>query len=817
MRHLATFMAVFMAAAGFLFAADSYAISTIVGGNFAGDGGPAVSALLFNVEGLVFDGGGSLYIADSTDHRVRRVSPTGIIATVAGNGQAGFTGDGGPATEASLNSPYGLAVDAKGNLYIADLGNGRVRRVSPDGVIRTVAAEPLKSPRNVVAVPDGSLYISDYELHRVFRLSADGKLAPISLAVQYPAGLARDREGNLYVADSGNRRVWRVTAEGRVAVLAGAFDSPIGTPTGVAVDRDGSLYILDADASKVMRREENGQFSTRMEAAGLRDIALDALGNLYAGGGNRVVRATSTGPPATAAGGNTPGEVREREDALQTRLTTPIGIALDAGGNLYIAEQRAKRVRRVDGKGQVETLLKEPAVRDPVAVVADRDGGLRIADFSANRILAVSSSGVVTTLAGTGAAGYSGDGDAASKAKLDRPRGMAFGPEGSLYFADSGNHAIRRISSTGVIATVAGTGQRGSEGDGGRATAARLNNPTGIAFDARGALYIADAGNNWIRRVSADGFISTVKTGTDLTFPTALAVDVSGALFIADSYGHRVLRLAAGGPAETIGGDGSAGFAGDGGPAAKARFNVPVSLAIDSSGGIVVADLENQRIRKLTPKAESTQPVSEPTTPAPAPAPPAPAELVIWSAATLRPTFIAPGQLIAIPGKPPSKPEVRFDQKAAASVTVLPDRLVVRAPVELGTEVEVELRSDGAAIGRTRAAVVDAAPAFFTRDSGTGPVTAILPDGSSTSESNPAPRGSTVTLYATGEGRAAPIRVQVGTSEAEILWSGPAPGFPGVYQLNVRLPGLFSPAGTRPIRLYTGSAASPPGTTIALR
>ena len=158
---------------------QTYTVTTVAGSDWVGDQGPATRALLFQVEGLATDFTGNLYIADAQDHRVRRVSLAGTISTIAGTGQSGFSGDGGPAVAAQLNAPYGLAFDNRGNLYIADLGNARVRRVAPDGTITTIASTPLISPRNVAVDSMGDLYISDFDGQKIYRIGSDGVLNPI--------------------------------------------------------------------------------------------------------------------------------------------------------------------------------------------------------------------------------------------------------------------------------------------------------------------------------------------------------------------------------------------------------------------------------------------------------------------------------------------------------------------------------------------------------------------------------------------------------------------------------------------------------------
>src|SRR5437867_2170289 len=316
---------------------------------FSGDGGPAVSARLSYPGNLVVDGGGNLYIADWGNDRIRKVNTDGIISTIAGNGKEGFEGDGGPATSASLNGPRGVAVDPAGNVYIADRGNSRIRKVDTVGLISTIAGSGTSG------------------------CSVDG--GPATAASCAPYRVARDSAGNLYVADGSSRRIRKVSAAGIITTVAGR-----GT----------------------------GQSS-------------------------------GDGGPATLA-----------------ELIQPLSVAVDPGGNVYIA-----------------------------------DGG-------SNRILKVNTTGIISTIAGNGKRGFNGDGGPATSASLYYPRGVAVDPAGNVYIADAGNLRIRKVDTAGIITTIAGNGKEGFSGDGGAATSAELSLPVGVAVDGAGKVDIGDEGRNRI-------------------------------------------------------------------------------------------------------------------------------------------------------------------------------------------------------------------------------------------------------------------------------------------------------------------------------
>jgi uncharacterized protein (TIGR03437 family) len=252
----------------------------------------------------------------------------------------------------------------------------------------------------------------------------------------------------------------------------------------------------------------------------------------------------------------------------------------------------------------------------PRGVAVDAFGSLFIADSGNDRIRKVSSGGIITTVAGSGANGFSGDGGPATSASMDQPRGVAVDSSGNLFFADYYNERIRKVSSGGVITTVAGNGKFGFAGDGGPATSASLNSPTGVALDASGNLYIADRDNQRIRKVSASGIITTFAgNGTAsfsgdggpaasaaLNYPTSVAVDASGNLFIIDRENHRVRKVSANGVITTVAGNGTASFSGDGGPATSASFNFDLdgAVAVDLAGNLFIADSYSNRIRKVS-------------------------------------------------------------------------------------------------------------------------------------------------------------------------------------------------------------------------
>ena len=454
----------FFVALARVYKVDSSGIITTVAGDgtsvYFGDGGPAITGI--TPGDIAVDSAGNLYIADGGVW-IRKVSG-GIITTVAGNGTNGYSGDGGQAVNAQI-SCAGIAIDAAGNLYFTDSQNYRVRRIS-GGVITTVAGN------------GNSLY------------SGDGGAATV--AGLSPGAVAVDGAGNLYVVDQLAYRVRKVSPGGIITTVAGdgtsgysgdgglATAARLNDPLGLAVDGAGNLYISDYN-SAVVRRVTSGIITT-VAGNGTRGysgdggsalnaqlspaaVAADSAGNVYVSDSNNSVRKIAGGIITTIAGGGTgSGPLGDGGPATLASLNAPLGVTVDTSGNYYIADTGNNRIRQV-------------------------------------------SKGIITTVAGNGIAGYSGDGGMATNAQVNQPSRVAVDPSGNLYIADTKNHRVREVSG-GVITTLAGTGAAGFTGDGGLATSAALNSPSGVAVDGGGNVYIADTGNNRIRKVSG-GVITT--------------------------------------------------------------------------------------------------------------------------------------------------------------------------------------------------------------------------------------------------------------------------------------------------------------------
>ncbi len=331
---------------------------------------------------------------------------------------------------------------------------------------------------------------------------------------------------------------------------------------------------------------------------------------------NEIVRAEYThvlaGVITTVAGADTQGFSGDGGAATSAQLSGPVGVVIDSSGNLYISDYNNNRIRKVDTSGNISSTVAGTLNR-PIGVAIDSGGNLYIADYNNHRIRKVDISGNISTVAGT-TRGFSGDGGAATSAQLNSPQSVEIDSSGNLYIADSSNHRIRKVDINGNISTVAGTSTSGFSGDGGAATSAQLNFPQGVEIDSSGNLYIADYNNHRIRKVDISGNISTVAgttrgfsgdggaaTSAQLNRPTGVEIDGSGNLYISDNTNNRIRKVDISGNISTVAGTGTGGFSGDGGAATSAQLNRPTDVEIDGSGNLYIADTNNHRIRKVAP------------------------------------------------------------------------------------------------------------------------------------------------------------------------------------------------------------------------
>ncbi|MEO8097164.1 MAG: hypothetical protein ABI811_05640 [Acidobacteriota bacterium] len=806
--------------------AQYYITSTVAGNGqvpFQGTGGLATSANLISPRWVTVDTAGNIFIADTYHHQIFRVNGAGIITVVAGNGKQGFSGDSGAAAQAQLDTPAGLVVDSTGNLFICDLANNRIRKVT-GGAISTVASIP--GPTGIAVDPGGILYVSQSAAHTIRKVlpdgtntifagtgtagySADGGQATLAGLFQ-PSGVELDAAGNLFVADFGNHRVRKITPQGVISTVAGngtaggtgdgglatlaSFDGPLD----VAVGTDNTLYISDASTAKVRAVNGAGVVSqvTASGFGGLSGIAVDNQNNIFiaATASRQVMRIT--GQTATAIAGALPnGTVGNNVPATSVGLLVPFGVAVDATGILYLSDFADSRIRRVSETGIITTVLGSgiyggtngtvsvAEIGAPRGLTFDPAGNLFISS-GLNNVRKLTPAGIVSTVATT----------------LSNPLAVASDAAGNIFIADTLNNRIRRVdAATGTLTTIAGGDTAEFSGDNGPASLARIFQPRGVAFDRSGNLYIADTGNNRVRKVTPGGTISTVAGNGTSGFAgdggpatlasvgaSAVAFDVTGNLYILGNARIRKVDAATG-VISTIAGNGVAAFSGDGALATNASFDTMTSLAIDASGNIYVADSGNWRIRKLTPAQIVTEGVA--------------------NGGTLRAGGVAPGEIVSIFGfdlGPASTGGVTLDANGRVSTLVggtqvffdgVPAPLLYVSPGQVNAVVpygvtapstQLKVVYQGKTTNTVTVPVVASSPGIFAITNQNGSVNTAA---------NPASAGSVLVLYATGEGQTLPagvdgnvsnavypkpilpVTVQIGGRVSEVQYAGAAPGF----------------------------------------
>ncbi len=543
-----------------IYKVDSQGIMTSIAGQdvpgFEGDGGPATSALLYGPRGMAFDSLGNFYFSEYGAWRIRKIDKAGIISTIAGAGTGpGPIRDGGPATSAIVGA-LSLAFDAEDNLFISDYENNRIRKIDTKGMITTVAG-------------NGSV-----------GFSGDGREG-INAQLGLPMSIAIASNGLLLIADTANYRVRRLGGGGIIFTIAG-IDMPdrnvvsgIGSPRGLAVDSDGNTYIGDSDRilklgpdGIITKIAGNGQWNTTTDSgpaasSAVRPIAMhfDPNGNLIFTEDLQVRRISTNGLVTTIAGDNSYGVSGDGIRAVDAKITGAWGITLDSAGNIFFAEPPLGRIRKISVAGLITTIAgggtdgtsegiaANAAKIFPDDVAVDAAGNVFFSERQNNRVRKISG-GVVRTVAGTGHAGFSGDNGSATAADLYHPLYLTVDAAGNLYISDQGNNRIRKVSTDGIITTIAGNGAPAFRGDGGPAIQASLSEPGTITVDAKGNLIFADQRNNRVRRIEfsqSEGF--SILAGGTLSLETS-GSSTSGssgngyASIESDGFGNAVGALA---------------------------------------------------------------------------------------------------------------------------------------------------------------------------------------------------------------------------------------------------------------------------------
>ena len=615
-------------------------ITTVAGNGtfgYSGDNGLAINATIRDADGLAVNSAGDVYIADTGNQVIRKVdNSTGIITTVAGGGSRGggvvYGGDGGPATSAQLNFPTSVALDGAGDLYIADTSNSAIRKVTAsDGIINTVAGNgiacysysgdgypatsaALCDPEGLSITSAGDLYFADRGVGRVRKVTHSGPPPTVATAAPefslspgtYPTpqtvsvtdatpGAAIYISTNAYLPTTGSQG-YRGPIELTGSLTISAIAAVPGHLPSSLVTASYTITSPPKSIISTVAGNGTGGFSgaggpaTNAQLGGPAfggplGLAIDGSGNLYfSDSANQVVWMVSaaTGKISIVAGNGTSGFSGDGGPAVNAQLYGPSGIALDRSGNLYIADFYNYVVRKV-----------------------------------------TATTGIITTVVGNHTAGNSGDGGLATAAQLGNTAALAFDSSGNLYVGDL-TARVRRVSaSTGIITTVVGGGSYSNFGDGGPATSAFIAQPYGLAFDTAGNLYMLDRSYGRIRKIDGNtGIIETVAgNGNEGTSgdgglaleaeiaPEGIAVDSAGNIYLS-SWPNSVRKVdASSGIITTVAGNGYAGYNGDGGSATVASLCEPQGIAFDSAKSMYIADTCNYRVRKVTFSGPAATPV----------------------------------------------------------------------------------------------------------------------------------------------------------------------------------------------------------------
>lgn len=577
--------------------------------------------------GVAVGSDGTVYVSDSAAHIIRKITPSGNVTTFAG--LAGVSGTtNGVGSAARFNGPNGLAIDSNNNLYVADTANHIIRKITPDGMVSTFAGSAGK-PGN---------------------LDKTGTAA----SFRSPIGVTVDSAGNVYVADSGNDLIRKITPAGVVTTLAGLAQSTgtndgtnetarFSSPYNLAVDTNANLYVTDTFNHTIRKVTSDGVVTTLVGGAGIPGasdatglaarfnfpigILLDDQGNLYVSdfSNNSIRKITHELAVTTFAGAGGGGAGSVDGSGSIARFNFPSHLAFDMNGNAYVADLGNNTIRKITTLGEVTTLAglagssgtnngvgSAARFNGPTGVTVGTNGDIFVADTFNHIIREVTPSGNVTTFAGKPGVSGTADGEG-MEAGFNQPFSVVADPNGNIFVGDTHNHAIRKISADGTVATFAGSvGQSGTNN--GVGLAAQFSFPEGMALDLAGNLYTVDDSTFDVRKITRDALVTTFagipgKSGNadgpgstaTFNFPFGVAVDTNnGDIYVGDTRNETIRKITPTGAVTTIAG--VAGGAGNlDGSGSDATFNSPEGVAVDGQGNVYVADSINHTIRKGYP------------------------------------------------------------------------------------------------------------------------------------------------------------------------------------------------------------------------
>ena len=666
-------------------------VTTLVSASGYEDG-PLVSAKFNSPNGIAVDNAGNVYVADTWNHKIRKISTDGTVSTLAGSTQ-GYLDDTG--TSARFDSPYDVAVDNSGNVYVADRGNEKIRKVTPAGVVTSLAgstngdavgtgtAAQFNWPEAIALDNDGNVYVADRN-HKIKKITQAGEVTllagstsgyndGVGAAAQFyfPHGMDFDAAGNMYLAELFNHRIRKIAPDGTVTTLAGNGSEAFGDGTGTAAkfarpfdltfDSSGDLYIADGINYRIRKIDITHPAVLSGDAAGQVGDHSVILSASDGNGGTATQTFTITVTDATApvfTSGVTASFAENGTGTAYTAVATDsetITYSLGTGNdeslfdivgstgvvtfssapdfenpadadanNAYVVNVVASdgiNSANQDVTITVTNVNEQPAFTSTAVTAVDDDEtytyGIETSDLDNDAVtvtatvkpdwLSLNSVLPISIFAGSGDASFAdGNGTAAS---FIQPVGLVMDASDNLYVATYG-HRIRKITPAGDVSTLAGSGDYGSAN--GTGTAASFANPTGMTMDASGNLFVADFGNQIIRKITPSGEVSIFAgtngvrgnvngTGTDARFsgPISMAIDASGNLYVAEIVNNLIRKITPAGEVSTFAGSGF-GTPADG-TGTDAGFNGPNAIDIDASGNLYVTEQNSHLVRKITP------------------------------------------------------------------------------------------------------------------------------------------------------------------------------------------------------------------------
>jgi sugar lactone lactonase YvrE len=633
--------------------------------------GASTNALFSGPVAVTVDAQGNVYVADTGNQAIRKVTPAGVVSTWAGNpfitNQYGTPVGGyvdAVGTNAQFNVPLGIAADSSGNLYVADEFNNVVRKITPAGVVSTLAGSgnwgsadgagtnaQFQGPIAVAVDTIGNAYLSDYDSHTIRKITPSGVVSTLAGLAGYggsadglgsnarfgtPGGIAVDAEGNVYVSDTSNYTIRKITPTGSVSTLAGrvgsygSVDGP-GTSArfsfwdrvgagGLAVDGSDILYVVDTSNHTIRKgvigpsilvppqivpdsAGSNVTFSITVAGTG-------PFGYQWQVNGTNILGATNLTLTLSNVTASNSGD-------YSLVVSNAYGVAASVAATLTVPVAQTftylwtTLAGTPGGPGHADGVGTSARFSQPSGVALDGVGNLYVADTLNNTLREITPTGVVTTLAGT--PGLSGSADGfLGNALLNGPNSIAFDTSSNLFIADTANQTIRKITPAGVVTTLAGLAGQAGANDGSGSNA-RFYGPMGIAVDAADNVYVADAWNSTIRKIIPNGTVTTLAgqvgvrssadgMGTNALFycPLGISVDSGTNLYVADTWNSTIRKITPAGVVSTIAGF-PVNYGSSDGVGTNASFAWPTDVKPDNAGNLYVTDQWNSRIRKITP------------------------------------------------------------------------------------------------------------------------------------------------------------------------------------------------------------------------